>query len=86
VDTLGGTESEAEQGKARRPYTAALPTTAAEATIDFGIGTSTTTAVVNGMVATWVPRNIHLDPLAKVHVQARDAQGKVVYDGSLMLL
>ena len=86
VDTLGGTESEAEQGKARRPYTAALPTTAAEATIDFGIGTSVQVGVVDGMVATWVPRNIHLDPLAKVHVQARDAQGKVVYDGSLMLL
>jgi hypothetical protein len=86
VDTLGGTESEAEQGKARRPYVAALPTTAAEATIDFGIGTSVQTGVVDGMVATWVPQNIHLDPQATVHVQARDAQGKVVYDGSLRLL
>ena len=86
VDTLGGTESEAEQGKARRPFVAALPTAAAEVTIDFGIGTSTTTAVIDGMVATWVPRNIHLDPQAMVHVQARDAQGKVVYDGSLRLL
>ncbi|WIY03565.1 hypothetical protein QRX60_06840 [Amycolatopsis mongoliensis] len=86
VDTLGGTESEAEQGKARRPFTAALPTTATKATIDFGIGTSVEADVVDGMVATWVPQNIHLDPLAKVHVRARDAQGKVVYDGSLMLM
>ncbi|GLY41485.1 hypothetical protein Amsp01_075080 [Amycolatopsis sp. NBRC 101858] len=84
VDTLGGTESEAAQGKARRPYVAALPTTAVKATIDFGIGTSVEADVVDGMVATWVPQNVHLSLEAMVHVQARDAQGKVVYDGSLM--
>lgn len=86
VDTLGHPQSGAPPGKARHPYVAAMPLTATRATIDFGIGTSVDVDVIDGMVATWIPENIGLNPDAMVHVQARDAQGKVVYDGSLMLL
>ncbi|MGW5724268.1 hypothetical protein ACWEVP_49465 [Amycolatopsis sp. NPDC003865] len=86
VDTLGHPESGAPPGAARHPYVAALPLTAAKATIDFGIGTSVEADVVDGMVAAWIPGNISLTPEATAHVQARDAQGKVVYDGSLRLI
>ncbi|HEY3471956.1 MAG TPA: hypothetical protein VGL47_42955 [Amycolatopsis sp.] len=86
VDTLGHPESGAPPGTARHPYVAALPRTAVEATLDFGIGTSAEVEVVDGMAAAWIPANIALTPEAMVHVQARDAQGKVVYDGSLRLV
>ncbi len=86
VDTLGHPESGAPEGVARHPFVAALPLTATKATIDFGIGTSAEADVVDGMVAAWIPQNIGLTPEATAHVQARDAQGKVVYDGSLRLV
>ncbi|MFJ7210219.1 hypothetical protein [Amycolatopsis sp. NPDC098790] len=86
VDTLGHPQTGAPAGKARHPYVAALPLTATKATIDFGIGTSVEADVVDGMVAAWIPPNIDQTPEATVHVQARDAQGKVVYDGSLRLI
>jgi hypothetical protein len=86
ADTLGHPESGAPAGVARHPFVAALPLTATKATIDFGIGTSAEADVVDGMVAAWIPGTIDLLPEATAHVQARDAQGKVVYDGSLRLL
>ncbi|MGK3205332.1 hypothetical protein [Amycolatopsis sp. MEPSY49] len=86
VDTLGAVESGAPRGQSRHPFVAALPLTATKATIDFGIGTSVEADVVDGMVAAWVPENIDLAPEATAHVQARDAQGKVVYDGPLRLM
>jgi hypothetical protein len=86
VDTLGHPESGAPAGKARQPFVAALPLTATKATIDFGIGTSVEADVVDGMVATWVPQNIGLSPEATVHVRARDALDRTVYDGSLRLM
>ncbi|MEV7091510.1 hypothetical protein AB0M80_01585 [Amycolatopsis sp. NPDC051045] len=86
VDTLGHPQTGAPPGKARRPFAAALPTTAVKATIDFGIGASVEADVVDGMVVVWAPANIQVLPETKVHVQARDARGGVVYDGSLPLV
>ncbi|WP_372672099.1 hypothetical protein [Amycolatopsis kentuckyensis] len=85
VDTLGAAESGAPRGQSRHPFVAALPLTAAKATIDFGIGTSIEADVVDGMVAAWVPQSIDLLPDATVHVQARDPQNQAVYEGSLPL-
>ncbi|SEF35899.1 hypothetical protein SAMN05421837_10956 [Amycolatopsis pretoriensis] len=85
VDTLGAAESGAPRGQSRHPFAAALPLTAAKATIDFGIGTSVEADVVDGMVAAWVPGNIDLLPDATVHVRARDSLNRTVYDGSLRL-
>ncbi|MDQ7803784.1 hypothetical protein Q5425_08570 [Amycolatopsis sp. A133] len=86
VDTLGHPETGAPPGTSRRPFTAALPLTAVKVVIDFGIGTSVEADVVDGMVAVGVPANIGWLPEATVHVRARDALNRTVYDGSLRLI
>lgn len=83
VDTLGGAESGAAPGKARTPVPLALPATADRATLDFGSGATAEAGVADGMALVWLPT--WLRPDMTVHVVARDAQGKVVYDGSLRL-
>ncbi|WP_410639461.1 hypothetical protein [Amycolatopsis sp. lyj-346] len=86
ADTLGHPQTGAPAGKARRPFAAVLPATAAKATIDFGIGTSVEAGVVDGMVVAWAPAGIPVLPETTVHVTARDVRGTVVYDGTLPLV
>ncbi|VVJ24424.1 Uncharacterised protein [Amycolatopsis camponoti] len=86
VSTLGAREAGAPAGKARNPVPVALPASATSAAFGFAAGAEADVDVVEGMALAWLPDGIDWAPDAKVHVLARDAQGKVVYDGSLRLL
>jgi len=85
TETLGAVEAGGVPGKSRTPFVVALPLNAAKAAIDFGTGTSADVDVVDGMALTWIPKERYV-PDASAHVVARDAQGTVVYDGSLPLM
>ena len=86
VSTLGAGESGAPAGKARNPVVVALPATATGAALDFGAGSEADVVVVDGMALAWRPAGVAVTPDATVHVRARDALGRTVYDGSLRLL
>jgi hypothetical protein len=84
VSTLGAGESGAPAGKARNPVVVVLPAAATGAALIFGPGSEAEVTVVDGMALAWLPTDT--SPDAEVHIQAWDAKGIVVYDGSLRLI
>ena len=84
MQPLGGVEDGGDRANARTPFAGTrLPSTAVTVTCDFGAGPTSTSDVVDGTFVVFVPKEVN-DPFPRgVHVQARDAKGTVVFEGSL---
>ncbi|WP_340686384.1 hypothetical protein LCL61_08845 [Amycolatopsis coloradensis] len=84
MQPLGGVEDGGDRGNARTPFAGTrLPATAVTVTCDFGAGLTSTTDVVDGTFVVFVPKEVN-DPFPRgVRIQARDANGTVVFEGTL---
>ncbi|QXV61239.1 hypothetical protein [Amycolatopsis sp. TNS106] len=84
MQPLGGVEDGGDRGNARTPYAGTrLPSTAVTVTCDFGAGLTSTSDVVDGTFVVFVPKEVK-DPFPReVHTRARDANGTVVFEGTL---
>lgn len=84
LSTLGAVENGGGAGRSRTPFAVLVPRSATQAVIDFGNGNGADTLVTDGMFAIWLPVS-RLGPDSEGHVKAWNAQGVVVYDGTLPL-
>ncbi|WP_410602502.1 hypothetical protein [Amycolatopsis sp. lyj-90] len=84
IQTLGGVEDGGDRANSRAPIAGTrLPATAVTVTLDFGAGLTSTTDVVDGTFVAFVPKEVS-DPFQpEVRTRARDANGTVVFDGTL---
>ncbi|WP_181772596.1 hypothetical protein [Amycolatopsis pittospori] len=84
IQTLGAVEDGGTRATSRTPFVGTLlPAKAVTVTCDFGSGLTSTTDVVDGTFAAFVPKDVS-DPFQPdIHIQARDANGTVVFDGTL---
>ncbi|MGW5703670.1 hypothetical protein [Amycolatopsis japonica] len=84
MQPLGGVEDGGARENARTPYAGTrLPSTAVTVTVDFGAGHASTTDVVDGTFVVFVPKEVNNPFPQGVHLQARDADGTVVFEGTL---
>ncbi len=85
TESLGGPEKTGNEGSvARNPFIGVVPREAAKVSLLFGPGLGVDAPVTDGTFAVWTPPGANLvDPMAPVAIIARDAAGKIIYEGSL---